>query len=149
MARPREIAKLKELLAVQQARRDAARDTLAAAAEAEAEAQDQEAHAHARTAAASDAWDACLAAPVFAPEFSRALAAELMGRVDEGDAAAVRTRILTDMRARREEEWRGLEARVRLGRDNVGRLGRAHRRRVEEERLAELADRVTWNWSRT
>ncbi|HEY0148106.1 MAG TPA: hypothetical protein VGB70_03805 [Allosphingosinicella sp.] len=140
---------MKSLAAVQRAQRASAEAQLFAAQAAEAAARSAEDEARATAAEAERHWLDHLAAPGFSPEYGRALSERLIGRHDEANIAAEHLRTATGLRSRREADWQKGEARVRLSEASVRRLKRRIDRRAEENRMSELADRVTYSWSRS
>jgi hypothetical protein len=136
------------LASVQRIKSAAAEAALMAARAAETAARSAEEEAAARTEAARLEWGEHLSAGAFSPEFSRALAARVVERESAASQAALRHQRSADIAGRRQEEWQVSEARARSGEDSLRRLRRRVRRRSEEDRLAEIADRTTFDWSR-
>ena len=139
---------LKRLALVQEAKRAAAEAALLTARAAEEEARAVEEQARQLTLSAHRHWLDHLGKPGFSPEFSRGLSAKLMACDAEEARAAGRTQRATDAHERRQQDWRTHEARVRQGENSLNQLKRRVRRRSEERRLTELADRTTFRWSR-
>ncbi|HYD38756.1 MAG TPA: hypothetical protein VEA60_14150 [Allosphingosinicella sp.] len=136
------------LASVQRIKTVAAEAALMAARAAEAAARSAEEEAAARTEAARNDWDEHLSADSFSPEFSRALAARLIERETVASDASLRRERSAEIAGRRQEEWQLSEARARSGDSSLRRLRRRVARRAEEDRLAEIADRITFDWSR-
>jgi len=110
------------------------------AADAEAARADTaEAHAEA-------AWQTLLAAPRFAPEWSRALAADLVQRQADAHAARETAREAAMLQDARREDWRAADARVRSADATLRTARRATERKREEKRLDTLADRIARDW---
>ena len=137
------------LAAVQRAQRASAEAQLTVARAAEAAARIAEDEARESSRAAERQWLDHVRAPGFSPEYGRALSGRLIGREEEAQAAASHVREAGEVRAGRQQEWQRQEARVQLSEASVRRLKRKLERRIEEKRMAELADRVTYAWSRT
>jgi hypothetical protein len=145
----RQLPLMVRLTSVQRARRAAAESALAAASSAEKRAQRAEEAAREQSRVAELQWLDYVAEPGFSPEYSRSLSARLIDRDTAAAGAALRTRQQSVLRAARQQDWQLSEARVRLSEASVRRLRRKIERRAEEDRLAELADRVTYSWSRS
>lgn len=137
------------LVDVLRARRRAAEVELASAQAAERAAQLEEQAARDSNQAAHGDWLDCLSTPGFSPELSQSLALRLIAREDEAEAAALRTRLATDLYVRRQGDWQRLEAQTRSGKASCRALERKVRRRREEEGLSRMADLITHAWSRT
>lgn len=135
------------LASVQRVKTAAAEASLMAARAAETAARTAEEEAARRTEAARVEWGEHLTGGAFSPEFSRALAARLIERETARSAAAVRHERSAEIAGRRQEEWQVSEARSRSGEISLRRLRRRVRRRAEEDRIAETADRTTFDWS--
>jgi hypothetical protein len=135
------------LASVQRVKTAAAEAALMSARAAEKAAQTVEEEAKARTEAAQAEWGEHLAGSLFSPEFSRALAARLIERETAQTGASQRRERAADTAGRRQEEWQISEARSRSGENSLRRLRRRVRHRAEEDRLAEAADRITFDWS--
>ena len=135
------------LASVQRVKTAAAEAGLMAARAAETAARTVEEEAIARTEAARLEWGEHLAGTVFSPEFSRALAAQLIERETAASGASLRRERSAEVAGRRQEEWQISEARSRSGEISLRRLRRRVRHRAEEDRLAEMADRITFDWS--
>lgn len=136
------------LASVQQVKKAAAEAALMAARAAETAARNAEEEARRRTEAARRDWDDHLAGAGFSPEFSRALAARVVERERAASSASTRREKATDVTVRRQEDWQASDARSRSGEASLRRLRRRVRQRAEEDRLAEVAERVTFDWSR-
>lgn len=136
------------LASVQRVKTAAAEASLMAARAAETAARTAEEEATKRTEAARLEWGRHLSEGVFSPEFSRALAVHVIERETAESGAALRRERSTEIAQRRQEEWQVSEARSRSGEISLRRLRRRVRRRAEEDRLAETADRITFDWSR-
>ena len=137
------------LASVQRAKKAGAEAALLSARLAEAEASAAEEEAKARTEAAQFEWGAHLSGAAFSPEFSGALASLLIQSETEASDASGRRARAAELAARRQGDWQLSEARSRSGEEALRRLRRRVRRRAEEDRLAEMADRVTYDWSRS
>ena len=135
------------LASVQKVKTAAAEAALMSARAAENAARTAEKDALARTEAAREEWGEHLAGAAFSPEFSRALAALVIERETAASGASVRRERSAELAERRKEEWQNSEARSRSGEISLRRLRRRVRRREEEHRLAETADRITFDWS--
>ena len=135
------------LAAVQRVKTAAAEAALMSARAAETAARTVEEEATARTEAARREWGEHLSAGAFSPEFSRALAAFVVEREAAAASASLRRERSAEIAGRRQEEWQVSEARGRSGEISLHRLRRRVRRRLEEDRLAETADRITYDWS--
>jgi uncharacterized protein YgiB involved in biofilm formation len=136
------------LASVQRVKTAAAEADLLAARHAEAEAAAAEAEAKSRTEAARSEWDEHLSGTLFLPEFSGALAARVVEREQQASDAALRSERASDAAERRLDDWQISVARSRSGEASLRKLRRRVRQRAEEDRLAETADRVTFDWSR-
>jgi len=137
---------IQALLEVQRVRRAGACGAMTAAREAEAAAQAAAADAHERTEDAGRSWDEHVTGAGFDPCYGRWLADQLVSRASaqsEADEKAVLAGQLAD---RRQREWRSLEAQVRANEENAARLATRVERAREEQRLGQLADRVTYQW---
>lgn len=148
MAERGKTRRMAQLLDVQRARRGGAEAALAAAAAKTAAARTDERSAAARSASAEAEWLEQLSAGGFAPEYCRVLAGRLVDREDEARTAALQLRAAEELQASRDAEWRRLEAQTRGGEISLRRARRREARRLEEHRLAELADRTTRAWRR-
>ena len=148
MRERRDLGMMRRLAAVQRARRVGAEAAMAAAAQAEREAAEAEREAEARSLSARLDWSEHLARPGFSPEFSRALSSVLIVREGEAGEAARKARSSEDNHAERRGEWQRLEAQVRLSEQSVKGLRRKVARKEDERKMAALADRVTYFWSR-
>lgn len=137
------------LASVQRVRKAAAEAALLSARLAEADALEAEQEAKARTEAAQLEWGAHLSGGAFSPEFSGALASLVIRSETEASDASGRRARAAELTARRQSDWQLSDARDRSGEESLRRLRRRMRRRAEEDRLAEMADRVTFDWSRT
>jgi hypothetical protein len=136
------------LTAVQRAQRASAEAQLNVARAAEAAARIAEEEALQGSRAAERQWLDHVGAPGFSPEYGRALSTRLIGRQEEVETASLHLRNANDVCAARQGEWQKQEARVRLSEASVRRLKRKVERRTDEKGMAELADRVTYAWSR-
>ena len=136
-----------KLASVQRVKTAAAEAALMAAQSAEKAARTAEEEAIARTEAARADWGEHLSGAAFSPEFSRALAARVIEREGAASGATLRRERSAELADRRKEEWQTSEARSRSGEISLRRLRRRVRRRSEEDRLAETADRITFDWS--
>ena len=128
------------LASVQRVKKAAAEAALLSARLAEADALTAEQEASARTH---------LAGAAFSPEFSGALASLVIRSETEASDASGRRARAAELAARRQDDWQLSDARSRSGDESLRRLRRRVRRRAEEDRLAEMADRVTFDWSQT
>lgn len=137
-----------KLASVQRVRKAAAEAALMSARAAERQARTAEEEATARTEAARSEWGEHLSGAAFSPEFSRALAARVIEREKTESGASLRHERSAELAGRRQEEWQVSDARARSGEISLNRLRRRVRRRTEEDRLAEIADRITFDWSR-
>jgi hypothetical protein len=137
------------LIAVQRARVSAAEAALSAAQAAEAAAREAEDKALKGSEAAHSDWLHCLSKPGFAPEQSRGLSLLLIERAKESEEAAFRARITADVHERRRSDWQKLEAQARSSKESLRKLRRRESRRTEEKRLNGLAERITYEWTRT
>jgi hypothetical protein len=137
------------LACVQQVKRAAAEAAMLSARLAEAEALAAEQEAQSRTEAAQLEWGAHLSGAAFSPEFSGALASLVIQSETEASDASGRKARAAELTTRRQVDWQLSEARSRSGDESLRRLRRRVRRRAEEDRLAEMADRVTFDWSQT
>jgi hypothetical protein len=135
------------LASVQRVKTAAAEAALMAARSAENAARTAEEEALARTEAAQAEWGEHLAGGTFSPEFSRALATLVIERETAASGASLRRERSAELAERRQDEWQTSEARSRSGEISLRRLRRRVRRRTEEDRLAEMADRITFDWS--
>ena len=135
------------LASVQRVKTAASEAALMAARAAETAARTAEEEAQARTEAAQLEWGEHLSGTVFSPEFSRALAAHVIERETAATGASLRRERSAEIAGRRQDEWQVSEARSRSGEISLRRLRRRVRRRAEEDRLAETADRITFDWS--
>jgi hypothetical protein len=138
-----------KLASVQRVRKAAAEAALMSARAAEKAARTAEEEAVSRTEAARAAWGEHLSSAAFSPEFSRALAAGVIERETAASSASLRHERSAELAGRRQEEWQVSDARSRSGEISLRRLRRRVRQRAEEDRLAEMADRITFDWSRT
>lgn len=136
-----------KLASVQMVKTAAAEAALMSARAAENAARSAEEEAIARTDAAQADWGEHLSGGTFSPEFSRALAARVIERETAASGASLRRERSAELTTRRQEEWQTSEARSRSGEISLRRLRRRVRRRAEEDRLAETADRITFDWS--
>lgn len=137
-----------KLASVQKVKKAAAEAALMSARAAETKARAAEEEAIAQTEAAHLEWGEHLAGAAFSPEFSRALAALVVDRESAASNASLRRGRTAEIAGRRQEEWQTSEARSRSGEISLHRLRRRVGRRTEEDRLAEIADRITFDWSR-
>jgi hypothetical protein len=137
------------LASVQRVKKAAAEAALLSARLAEAEALTAEQEAKARTEAAQLEWGAHLSGAAFSPEFSGALASLVIQSETQASDASGRRARAAELAARRQGDWQLSDARSRSGEDSLRLLRRRVRRRAEEDRLAEMADRVTFDWSQT
>lgn len=136
------------LASVQRVKKAAAEAALLSARHAESQALAAEEEAKARTEAAQLEWGAHVSGAVFTPEFGGALAALVIRTETEATDASLRSERAAGLAARRQGDWQVSEARSRSGEESLRRLRRRVRRRAEEDRLAQMADRVTFDWSR-
>jgi hypothetical protein len=137
-----------KLASVQRIKTAAAEAALMSARAAEKAARTAEEDAMARTDAARADWGEHISSGRFSPEFSRALAARVIERETAASGASLRRERSAELAERRQEEWQTSEARTRSGDISLRRLRRRVRRRIDEDRLAETADRITFDWSR-
>ncbi len=136
------------LASVQRVKKAATEAALMSARHAEAQALAAEGEARARTEAAQLEWHEHISGTAFSPEFSFALAARVVERQTDESKASQRSERSAAITERRQGEWQQSEARSRSGDESLRRLRRRLRRRADEDRLAETADRVTFDWSR-
>ena len=136
------------LASVQRVKKLAAEAALMSARAGEAQARTAEEAAKARTDAAQAEWHEHISGGSFSPEFSGALAALVIEREKEASNASLRTERAAGVVHRRQEDWQVSEVRSRSGEASLRRLRRRVRQRAEEDRMAEMADRVTFDWSR-
>ena len=136
------------LASVQRVKKAAAEAALMSARLAEAQAFAAAEEAKARAEAAKGEWSGHISGGGFSPEFSGALAAQVIRRETEASNASLRRERTSEIAGRRESDWQLSEARSRSGEVSLRRLRRRVRRRAEEDRLAETADRTTFDWSR-
>ncbi|HEX8223874.1 MAG TPA: hypothetical protein VF605_08670 [Allosphingosinicella sp.] len=137
-----------KLASVQRVKTAAAEAALMSARAAEKAARSAEEDAVARTDAARSDWGEHISGGSFSPEFSRALAVRVIERETAASGASLRHERSAELAERRQEEWQTSEARSRSGDLSLRRLRRRVRHRTEEDRLAETADRITFDWSR-
>lgn len=137
------------LASVQRVKKAAAEAALMSARHAESNARAVKEDARAQTEAAQLEWGAHLSGATFSPEFSGALASLVIWSETEASNASVLSERAAELAARRQGDWQLAEARSRSGEESLRRLRRGVRRRTEEDRLAEMADRVTFDWSRS
>jgi uncharacterized protein with von Willebrand factor type A (vWA) domain len=135
------------LASVQRVKTAAAEAALMAARAAETAARKVEEEAATHSQEARIEWSEHLSGSAFSPEFSRALAVRLIERETAASGATLRRERSTEIAGRRQEEWQVSDARSRSGEISLRRLRRRVRRRAEEDRLAETADRITFDWS--
>ena len=143
------LAVMAKLAAVQRAKRVGAQAALAAARVDEREADAARDVAEAGMVDAHRDWLDHLAGAEFSPEFSRLLSGVLVGCEREADGAARHAAETSERRGERQSDWQRLDARVKSGDASLKRLRRKVAWRVEEHRLAALADRTTSQWSRS
>ncbi|HEX8263072.1 MAG TPA: hypothetical protein VF547_09385 [Allosphingosinicella sp.] len=136
------------LASVQRVKKAAAEAALMSARSAEAAARTAEEEAQARTQAAQAEWGDHISGSAFSPEFSRALAARVIEGEKAASSASLRRERAAEITVRRKDDWQASEARSRSGDESLRQLRRRVRRRLEEDRLAEMSDRVTFDWSR-
>lgn len=136
------------LAAVQRVKKAAAEAALMSARQAETSARAAQAEAEAKTRSAQLEWGAHISGITFSPELSGALAALVIRTGTEADDASLRSARAAELRNRRQDDWQMSDARSRSGDESLRRLSRRVRRRAEEDRLAEIADRLTYDWSR-
>ena len=136
------------LASVQHIKKAAAEAALMSARAAEAQARTVEDEAKARTEAAQLEWSEHVSRGAFSPEFSRALAAQVIDGEKAASSASARRERATEIVGRRKDDWQASDARKRSGDASLRRLRRRVQQRAEEDRLAEMADRVTFDWSR-
>lgn len=135
------------LASVQRVKTAAAEAALMSARAAETAARTAEDEAVGRTESARLEWGEHLSGAAFSPEFSRALAVRVIERETAASNATLRRERSVELAGRRQEEWQISEARSRSGEISLRRLRSRVRRRAEEDRLAEMADRITFDWS--
>ncbi len=136
------------LAAVQRVKQPAAEAALMSARQVESQARAAEAEAKAKTETAQLEWGAHISGTTFSPELSGALAALVIRAGTEAADASFRAARAVELAARRQGDWQMSDARSRSGDESLRRLRRRVRRRAEEDRLAEMADRLTSDWSR-
>jgi len=141
-------AKAAALAAIQRVRRIVAEEAVADTRRREAEAEATEAEARTAEVHAEGAWRDLLGRPGFAPEWSRALAEDVIARQAGVDHAAAAARAAAADHEAARETWRAADARVQAADTVVRRTRRAEERKREERRLDALADRVTARWGR-
>ncbi len=137
------------LACVQRVKKAAAEAALLSARAAESKALAAEREAKAKIEAAQLEWGTHLSGAVFSPEFSGALASLVIQSETEASDASGRRARATEISTRRQADWQLSDARSRSGEESLRRLRRRVRRRDEEDRLAAMADRVTFDWSQT
>jgi len=137
------------LASIQRVKKAAAEAALVSARDAESKACAAEEEARAQTEAAQLEWGAHLSGDTFSPEFGGALASLVIRSETEASNASVLSERAAELVARRQGDWQLAEARSRSGEESLRRLRRRARRRAEEDRLGEMADRVTFDWSRS
>lgn len=142
---PRQIAKLAK---VQHVRKAAAEATLRLARDAEAAALETRERAEAAVAAATEDWLSCMGRAAFEPERARDLAARLVVREAEAGLSAASHDATCTQHLRRQDDWRLGAARVELADTMLADARRKAGLVREERRLAELSDRVTYDWMR-
>lgn len=143
------LATMTRLASVQRAKRVGAEAALIEARSAEEEARSAEAGAREAMSEAHREWLDHIAIPRFSPEFSAMLSHALIGcEATVGDAVRQTTEA-EGARTQSQAAWQVLEARVRTGEEALRVFRRKVARRAEENRIAELADRTTYAWSRT
>jgi Tfp pilus assembly protein PilE len=140
------LAQMTRLTAVQRARRAAAEAALHDARSGEQKVRSEEEAAQERSLAAQEQWRDHLDRPGFSPEYSRSLSTVVIAREKEGVEAAARTQRAVEISAERQADWQAREATVRLSESSLRTLRRRVNRRREENRLNEVADRITYAW---
>jgi hypothetical protein len=136
------------LASVQRVGKAAAEAALMAARAAEAQALAEREEAEGRSESARSDWAEHVSGSGFSPEFSGALAARAVERDLSAAQARGRAERSAETAARRLSDFQASEARSRSGEDEVRRMKRRVGARIEEGRLAEMADRVTFDWIR-
>lgn len=139
---------LADIAALRVAQRMAAHQELAAAQVREEEAADASRRADLRTETAVQAWDAHLGSADFAPDFARALAAELVEHGRASAAAQAHRVQMIEARAAAERDWHDGDAHCRLADRALDTCRHARRRDRDERALDTLADRIASNWRR-
>lgn len=142
------LAVMTRLASVQRAKRIGAEAALIESQTAEEEAQTAESDARTEMTDAHRHWLDHIAEPRFSPEFSTMLSHALIVCETKVEGASLRAVEAGDVRAQCQSEWQVLESRVRTGDAALRSFRRKVARRAEENRLAELADRTTYTWSR-
>lgn len=140
------IRTLGRLVAVQRAARAGAEASLADAREDSESTQAAERDALADSEQAQTEWLHFVSGSGFSPEYSRVLAGRAVQREAQAEAAAARARAAERMEAQREDDWRNLQAQVRASEEKLRRGQRRVARRQEEQKLADMADRITQAW---
>ena len=138
---------LRQMNEVQRVHRYATEAALGAANDAEKKAAHALFEARLDTAAAEQDWDDYLSSQSFSPLYAGHLAGRLMVRASAEIEAEGRKERAAQRRVRCESDWQSSQAKVRLGERAQQRLSRQVLRDIEEDRLAALADRTTWDWS--
>lgn len=138
---------LGKIATIRDAQRAVARHELYLASDHEREALAKRDEADNATAAALVAWESHVEGR-FHPELARALAGELVGRVEAGATAHDYADQMTDRRHESEAEWRLGDARCRQAGDALAQSRRSRAREREEHALEILADRISFAWSR-
>lgn len=144
---PRRHRALAKIAAIRDAQCAVARHELFLAGEREREALEASDHADRETATTAADWETHLDGS-FHPELARALAGELIGCVEAGNAARDHAGHMTEGRQGREAEWELGDARCRQADQAFDKSRRARMRDREEHALELLADRISFAWSR-
>lgn len=142
---PRQVAKLAK---VQHVRKAACQASLNAAREAETAAGEERLAAESNAAGSVDAWLGCMAEKRFEPERARDLAVRLIVCETTLHAAVAAHDRATELHASRQTDFRVSAAQVDLADTMLKDASRAAGVRREERRLTDLADRVTYRWTR-
>jgi hypothetical protein len=144
----RKLEVMGKLASVQRVRKAAAEAALMTARAAEAQARAEEKETKSRTEAAEREWGDHVSGAGFSPEFGGALAARIVERDAAASQAAKSAERASEITARRQGDWQLSDARSRSGEESLRKLRRRVNARIEEDRLAAMADRVTFDWSR-
>lgn len=148
MAKRADPHRLAAVAAVQRVRVLAAEAALGAAREAQDTAREAQRCAAAIADASATAWADHVAGARFAPEFARALAADVLRRDADHAMATERTTLAEQMLDRRRIDWQVAEARADATDEAHAAARRAARRRRDERSLADAADRISLRWRR-
>lgn len=140
---------VRDIVAVQRARRSGAEAAFASAREAQRLADEGAETARSLTAQAEQAWREHVEGKAFAPDYGKWLAGRL---VESGQAevqAEAKAQAAELMLERRRSDWQLLSAQLRASERGAVKLTRRLARHREEERTSAMADRVTSDWHRS